>query len=163
MTGGALSDYEERLVAKVRDFGCCVVSVFDPDEQLPTFSYSVGFWETLGQPEVIILGLDGHMGAFAINETLCQCQQGLVIHDGQRIGGLFKEFDVTCVARAIEPRFLVADYFGSAMWYHEYRTGNALPAAFQLVWGYSGSLPWDADAPPELIEDQPQLYAGRPH
>ena len=158
-----LSDYETRIVENVRDYGCQVISVFDPEETLPTFAYSVGFWETVGQPEVIILGLPSQMGHFAINEVLRQCQAGLQLYDGQRIEGLFEEFDVICVARTVDESNLVPDYFNSAIWYHSMRRGTPLDDALQLVWSYEGFYPWDEGAPTELFEDQPLLYSGTVH
>ena len=155
----SLNEAEKRIVAHVRDYDCHVVSVFDPNDVEPTFSYSVGLWETVGQPEVIILGLPAQMGSFAVNETLRQCQAGLRLFDGQRIEGLFEEFDVICVARNVDARHLVPEYFNSAIWYHSMRTGKPLDTALQLVWSYEGFYPWDEGAPPELIEDQPLLYS----
>lgn len=159
VTDRPLTDYENRIVANVQEFGCEVVSVFDPKEVEPDFSYSIGFWETVQQPEVIILGLPSQMGKFAINETLRQCQSGLELFDWQRIEGLFEKFDVTCVARSVDPKRLVPEYFNSAIWYHDFRTGQPLSEAFQLVWSYEGLYPWDKDAPTELLDDQPLLYS----
>jgi hypothetical protein len=158
-----LTDYELKIVKNVEDYGCHVSSVFDPDDVAPPFSYSVGFWETIGQPEVIILGLSSHMGLFAINETLRQCQAGLQLFDGQHIEWPYEEFDMMCVARPVDAKNLTREYFNSAIWYHSMRTGKPLEAALQLVWAYSGLFPWDEGAPPELLEDQPLLYSGTLH
>lgn len=163
MSSRPRSEYESEIVQHVKDFGCHVTTVFDPDEVAPTFSYSTGFWESVGQPEVILLGLPPQMGPFAINETLRQCQAGLQLFDGQRIGGLFEEFDVTCVSRTVGENNLVPAYFNSAIWYHEMRTGRPLDQAMQLVWAYEGRFPWDDDAPAELFEDQPLLYSRAAH
>ena len=163
MSSPTLTDYESEIVKNVKDYGCHVTSVFDPDDVAPTFSYSTGFWETVGQPEVIILGLSSQMGLFAINETLRQCQAGLQLSDRQQIEGLFEEFDVTCVARAVDDAHLIPEYFNSAIWYRSMRTGRPLDDARQLVWAYDGFFPWDEGAPAELFEDQPLLYSGTLH
>jgi Domain of unknown function (DUF4262) len=163
VTSHLLADYESEIVQNVKDYGCHVTSVFDPDAVAPSFAYSTGFWETVGQPEVIILGLPSPMGPFAINETLRQCQAGLQLLDGQRIEGLFEEFDVTCVARIVDASNLVPEYFNSAIWYRSMRTGRPLDEALQLVWAYEGFFPWDDGAPAELFEDQPLLYSGTLH
>ena len=77
--------------------------------------------------------------------------------------GLLEEFDVTCVARTVDPTHLVPEYFNSALWYHEMRTGKPLAEAMQLVWSYDGLHPWDEGAPGALFEDQPLLYSGTMH
>ena len=163
MSDRPLTDYETQIIENVKEYGCQVISVSDPDEALPSFSYSIGFWETVEQPEVIILGLPSNMGHFAINETLRQCQEGLQLADWQPIEGLFEEYDVTCVARAVDGHHLVPEYFNSAIWYRNFRTGKPLDGAMQLVWSYDGLLPWDDGAPAELLEDQPLLYSGTRH
>ncbi|WP_255209678.1 DUF4262 domain-containing protein [Sphingobium xenophagum] len=159
----SLTDYEMRIIANVRDEGCQVVSVFDPEDDAKSFAYSVGFWESVHQPEVIILGLPSQMGVFAVNETHRQCEAGLTLFDGQSVEGLFEDYDVTCIARSVDKQHLTPEYLNSALWYHNLRTGKPLDAAYQLVWAYEGLWPWDAGAPAELLEDQPQLYSGILH
>ena len=163
MSDRPFTDYETRIIENVKEYGCQVISVSDLDETLPSFSYSIGFWETVGQPEVIILGLPSNMGHFAINETLRQCQGGSQLSDWQPIEGLFEEYDVTCVARAVDEDHLVPEYFNSAIWYRNFRTGTPLDGAMQLVWSYDGLLPWDDGASAELLEDQPLLFSGTRH
>jgi hypothetical protein len=152
-----------RIIANVSDDGCHVVSVFDPEDDAKSFAYSVGFWESVDQPEVIILGLPSQMGVFAVNEVYRQCEAGLMLSDGQRIEGLLEEYDVTCMARLVDKQHLIPEYLNSALWYHYLRTGKPLDAAYQLVWTYEGVWPWDAEASAELLEDQPQLYSGILH
>jgi hypothetical protein len=158
-----LNDYEQKLIANVREYGCQVVSVFDPEGTSPPFSYSVGFWETAGQPEAIIFGLNGQMGHYALTETLQQCRAGLALRDGQRLEGLLEEYDVTCVVRTVDNRHLVPEYFNSALWYHRYRTSAALAAAVQLIWPDEGVWPWDPEASAEFLVEQPALYSGKLH
>jgi hypothetical protein len=155
----ALKDYEKSLIANVHEYGCQIVSVV-ADEASPPFSYSVGFWETVGQPEAIIFGMNSEMGHYALMETLRQCEAGLALRDGQRLDELLKDYDVVCVARDVHPRHLVPQYFNSALWYHRRRTGADLPAAVQLVWPDEGVWPWDPEASAAFLEEQPALYDG---
>jgi hypothetical protein len=157
-TPSALNDYEEKLIANVRDHGCQVTSVFDPEGKQIPFSYSIGFWETVGQPEAIIFGLNSQMGHYALMETLRQCKAGLALRNGQQLDSLLQDYDVVCIARDVEPRNLVPEYFNSALWYHRYR-GSATPlAAVQLVWPDEGVWPWEPEASAEFLEEQPALY-----
>ncbi|HUD93717.1 DUF4262 domain-containing protein [Sphingobium sp.] len=163
MSDRSLTDYEMRIIANIGNHGCHVVSVFDPQDDAQSFAYSVGFWESVGQPEVIILGLPSQMGAFAINEAYRQCEAGLQLVDGLRIESLFEGYAVTCMARAVDSQYIIPDYLNSALWYHNLRTGKSLDVAYQLVWTYEGLWPWDEGAPVELLEDQPLLYSGILH
>jgi hypothetical protein len=153
----ALNDYEERLIANIGQHGFQVVSVLTGEES-PPFSYSVGFWETVGQPEAIIFGLNPEMGLYALKETLRQCEAGLALRDGQQLDGLMKDYDVDCVVRDVHPSHLVPEYFNSALWYHRHRTGAELAAAVQLVWPDEGVWPWEPEASAEFLAEQPALY-----
>jgi hypothetical protein len=153
----ALYDYEKSLIANVREYGCQIVSVL-ADENSPPFSYSVGFWETVGQPEAIIFGMNSDMGHYALMETLRQCEAGLTLCEGQQLDELLKDYDVVCMARDVDARHLVPQYFNSALWYHRHRTGADLSAAVQLVWPDEGIWPWDPEASAEFLEEQPALY-----
>ena len=62
--------------------------VFDPDGKQPDFAYSIGFKETVSQPEAIIFGLPRDVMKAMINETLHQCRKGLALSDGAVIEGL---------------------------------------------------------------------------
>jgi hypothetical protein len=156
----ALNDDEERLIANVRDYGCQVLSVM-AGENSPPFSYSIGFWETVGQPEAIIFGMNSEMGHYALMETLRQCEAGLALRDGQQLDGLLKDHDVVCIAREVEPRYLVPNYFNSALWYHRYRAAAAPLTAVQLVWPDEGVWPWNPEASAAFLEEQPILYDGK--
>ncbi|HVJ02412.1 MAG TPA: DUF4262 domain-containing protein [Sphingomonas sp.] len=155
---GELNDYEQSIVRHVRESGCHINIVSDPDGSEPPFAYSVGFPETIGQPEVIVFGLGSRLMANMINETLSQCRSGLVLAEGARVGGLLDGFD--CVLRAVTPENIMPDYFNSALWYQRRRTGERLDAAFQIVWpGYhDGLFPWEEGVDPSVPESQPALY-----
>jgi hypothetical protein len=155
----ALSDYEQDILDNVARTGCHITVVVDPDQQDPPFAYSVGFKETAGQPEVIVLGLSTDMMTFMINETLDQCEAGLVLSDGVEIDGLLRGHKV--IGRAVAARFIVPGYFNSAIWYERRRRGRALESAIQLVWpgAQDGLFPWDEGCDQEVRDLQPALYA----
>lgn len=158
MSSTDLSAFEEKILSNVACHGCQVNFIFDPDGDDPSFSYSIGFPETVGQPEVIIFGLDRQVMHFMVNETLRICRMGFVLEDGVRIGGLLEGFE--CVAREVAPHNLVPDYFNSAMWFHRYQTGRDLERAVQIVWpgAVDGLFPWDAGSAQTVIDAQPALY-----
>jgi len=158
MSARQLDADEQRVVDNVREHGCHILYVFDQDEELPDFAYSVGFEETVGQPEVIVFGLKRELMLSMINETHRQCAAGLVLDDHCRVGGLIYGFD--CVARLITDPDCIQEHFGWAMWYHRNRLGKPLSKAYQLVWpGRSqGLYPWDEGCPQEVIDHQPALY-----
>ena len=52
----ALDEHERKFVANIRTHGWHDMRVA-PDEEGPGFSYTTGFWLTLGVPEVIVFSL----------------------------------------------------------------------------------------------------------
>ena len=158
-----LTPYEVDILDNVRQYGCHITIVGDPEGEQPKFGYSAGFWETAGQPEVIIFGLSADLIAYVINATLDQCREGLSLQEGTRIEDVLEGYAL--VVRKVCPENIVIDYLNSAMWYHELRTGAPLEHVVQLVWpGVPSNLyPWERDCPPEVQALQPALYEKKLH
>jgi hypothetical protein len=159
MTAERLNAHERKILGNIRDHGCHVMSVFDPEGELPDFTYSIGFPETVGQPEVLVYGLPRKLAHSMVNETLTQCRAGLKLVDGIRIDGLLDDF--ACIVREIPSDRIDAEHFESAVWFENYRTGGPMTQAFQIVWPGAGHglFPWQPGA--DLDEIQPALYEPR--
>jgi hypothetical protein len=156
MTAADNDPMEETIRGNVRDHGCHVMFIFDANGEQPDFAYSIGFSATLGQPEVLVYGLDRQLMHSMINETYRQCRDGLVLRDGAIIGGLLEGYE--CVAKRIPADRVDAEHFGYAMWFEHERTGDSAVAAYQIVWpgAQNGLFPWDAGA--DFVDLQPALY-----
>ena len=154
-----LTPLEQQIIDNVRQHGCMIMHVFDPAGEEPNFSYSIGFPETVSQPEVIVFGLDKKLMHSMINETWRQCSEdGLDLADGICISDLIEGFD--CVAREITSPNAIREHFGSAIWYNRTRRNEKLTRAFQLVWpgAQQGLYPWDRECSTEVTDWQPPLY-----
>jgi len=159
MSSAPLSAYEQSILDNVERTGCHITLVFDPEH--PNFAYSVGFPDTVGQPEVIVFGLSNEIMGFMINETLRRCRAGLALADGVRVEGLLEGH--ICIVRAIGAENIDRDHFNSAMWYQRRRSGTEMAEAFQIVWpgASDGLFPWDAGCADIVREAQPALYERR--
>ncbi|WP_235535637.1 DUF4262 domain-containing protein [Sphingopyxis sp. Root1497] len=151
---------EQKVVDDIRDYGCSVMHVFDADGDLPEFSYSIGFPETVEQPEVIVFGVKREVRHFMINEIQRQCVEGLKLQDGLRISGLIEGWN--CVAKYVTDAGAIREHFGWALWYHDAQRDAAMHDAFQIVWpgAEQGLFPWEPDCDPIVMERQPALYEG---
>ena len=158
MTAVELNSFEQEIIDNVNAHGCHVMGVFDPDGDEPDFSYSIGFWETVDQPEVVVFGLSLQIMRQMINEAHRQCRSDLHLCNGTVVEGLLEGH--ACVVRAVLPANLDTEYLSSAQWYHQYRTGSDLEQAIQLVWpsAATGLFPWDQDCEPRVRALQPALY-----
>lgn len=157
---GQLDASEQKVVDDIRNYGCSIMHVFDADGDLPEFSYSIGFPESVNQSEVIVFGVKREVRHFMINEIRAQCAEGLKLQDGLRISGLLDGYD--CVAKYVTDAEAIREHFGWALWYHNARRDLAMHDAFQIVWpgAEQGLFPWEQGCDPIVIDSQPALYEG---
>lgn len=149
---------EQDIVSDVREHGCHIAFVTDPAREIPDFAYSVGFPETVGQPEVIVFGLPREVMAFMINEAWRQCRAGLQLENGLEVSGLLDGHH--CVVGVIPAPNITANYFRAAMWFHHFSTGGPLTDACQIIWPgvEDGLFPWQ-DGCADIVRNlQPCLF-----
>ena len=157
-----LDRHEQQVLDNIRDHGCQVQFVFDPEGEAPDFAYSIGFPVSVGQPEVIVFGLKRELMISMVNEVYRQCaEESLLLEDGVRIDNLIEGFD--CIAREVADPGAIREHFGWAIWYHRSQRHEELERAFQLVWpgAQQGLFPWDDGCVDEWVKVQPALYAVR--
>ena len=150
---------EQAIVDNVAKNGCFIMSVFDPEGIEPEFSYSIGFEETVGQPEVIVFSLPKNLRASMINEVWRQVdQKGLRLSGGMEIPDLLEGH--LWWAREVTSKEAILEHFGSAIWYKRHFGKGEIERVYQIVWpgAHQGLFPWEAGCAPEVIEDQPALY-----
>jgi hypothetical protein len=153
----ALNEHEQWMVANVEEHGCAIISVFDPDHEIPDFAYSIGFPESLEQGDVLISGLDLDMMKRLINDAYALCRDGFRLADFARTSELFSSVD--CVVREIAKEHLRGEYMTSALWYAESIQGEPFKSAYQLVWpDKAGLFPWEDDFAESLAGAQLELW-----
>ncbi len=145
-------DYEEKLLAQVDKHGWSVTSVFDPKQELPDFSYSIGIFETLKMPEVLVIGQKTEVSFWMVNEYGRRLRGGETFSKEGCYGGFLKDFNVTFLEA--DATVTSEDYTRSAKWFYQ---GTTFPL-FQIVWpNLAGAFPWDIGWPIELDKKQPVL------
>lgn len=157
--GETLDDNQKVIIENVDKFGWSVMHVAPESPQSPSFCFSVGFEHTLGQPEVLIFGLERNLAGSMINSLFHQCKEdGLQLTDGAAISDLIENYD--CVARPIEDPRAWPRYLGYAMWFRRYRDGEELRRAMQIVWPdpETRAYPWEDACSQEIRLGQVQLY-----
>ena len=159
---------DERVARDIREYGCHVICVFDPEEKELTFSYSVGIQETTGAPEAIVVGPRPQLGQFMINEYLRQLRSGVRFERGVKHDGFLEGFAVY-IEPAREKNF--AQYTFGCQRYYEHHPLQAAPktaskAAYEVVQivypTTSGIWPWDKAASAWFKHMQPMLGRLRP-
>jgi Domain of unknown function (DUF4262) len=160
----ALDPRQQEILAHVGQYGLSVMHVAAQDPRLPTYSFSVGFEHSLGQPEVLVYGLDQDFAQSMINEVFRQCrEEALELLDGQVIGNLIEGYD--CMARPIDDPGARVAHFGYAQWFQRHQGAAELSRAVQIVWPdpKTRAFPWQDGCGADIRGWQVQLYpAGGP-
>lgn len=160
-----LSKYERVLIDNVETHGWQATHVFDP-EGGPAFTYSVGFPQTLGCADCIIVGLSNEVMHNMLWEVFHQVSKGKALENGAGWEGLIGG-DYTCVSIPIRSGVMTSNFtLSSSEWYLRKVMKSDSPFdAFQIVWpSVQGHLfPWDDDCPLEVLEAQPLLGKPPPH
>lgn len=149
---------DRRVADDIRQYGAHVISVLDPEQLQPSFSYSVGIFATTGAPEVLVVGLRPELGHFMVNEYKDQVRAGLKPQRGQLYEGFLEGFAVY-----LEPArpSLHARYTLGCERYYRRKDGRY--PVLQIVWpSTSGVWPWQKGASDWFKAHQPMLGRKRP-
>lgn len=145
------AEYHKRVASDVRKYGCHIVSVFDPENEEPLFSYSVGIQETAGAPEAIVIGLRPELAAFMINEYNRRVRAGKRFRRGKRYSGFLKGFAV--YFEPARPALFKEYTYGCDRYYKEQPY-----AVVQIIYPTTrGVWPWNKSASEPFKQNQPML------
>lgn len=144
---------EQKALADIETYGLHIINVMEEGD-LPPFSYSIGIEQSLGMPELIVVGLRHEVAQAAINECYRQMQDGAQVVPGARIVGLLGgEFE--CVIGDVSPQHLKA-YMGWALWLYKDKNFRAHQIIFPST---AGVFPWEPEASEWFRNWQPLLSA----
>jgi hypothetical protein len=142
---------EEKTLADIKAYGLAVFHILG-EEDLPPFTYSVGIEQSLGLPELIVIGLKAEVGHAVINECYRQMKEGAVIAPGARVAGLLGG-GFECEIGTVLPSYY-EEYMGRALWLYKgenFRT-------YQIVFpNTAGVFPWEPEANEWFKNFQPLL------
>jgi hypothetical protein len=142
---------EKKALEDIEKYGLHVISVTG-DEENPPFTYSLGIERSLGQPELIVIGLRSGVAHAAINELYRQMKDGLQLKPGIFVEDLLGG-DFSCRLDEVLPEQF-KDFMFWTTWLHEgtnYRV-------FQIVYPSTANVyPWEPDAPDAFKQWQPML------
>lgn len=159
----AISDYEQRILDDIAEYGWFSMGVLGERDHGPSFAYSVGFEDSLNCAEFIVFGLPNNLMHSMLWSVFRQIREsGVNPEEGRRWSGVLEGHD--CISRTVHPSQIEREYFNSALWYRSY-TGRSLESAraFQLFWPAARDkrFPWETGCPQELRDLQPLLYLPR--
>jgi hypothetical protein len=111
---GTLSQQDERTISHIEEFGCSVVNVVRTNYGLG-WSYTIGIFDTCGQPEIITVGLLPETAHFALNAAAELLRNGVDLTQGRHHGVVGK---VDCEFRPVDMKW-IQHLMDWALWYYD--------------------------------------------
>jgi hypothetical protein len=144
-------DATQQIDKMVQEYGW-YVTLFEEEDGLPAFGYTIGLWKTFKHPEVIAFGLPVDVLASLLNLAGEKVKAGETIREEFAYPDLLTELPVTF--RKVHQENM-GDYFGYAINFYDMKPFPAL----QLFWpDEQAAFPWDDAFDDSLRLYQPRLY-----
>jgi len=144
------SELLEKTKLNIEKFGLQVIMVSSTTYS-PSFTYSIGLWETYKHPEIICFGLPDKLGHEIINDVADIIKQRTKFNIGENYTDIFK--DSTAIFLKVDERN-IDDYFGVALEYYGHQQFEAL----QLIWtDRNDKFPWEENFEAKFLHSQPLL------
>jgi Domain of unknown function (DUF4262) len=151
------AENDKRVAADVEKYGCHVISVFDPDEKNPSFSYSIGIQATSGMPEAIVIGLSPKLGHSMINTYNKQVRDGVRFERATLYPGFLEDFSI--YIEPAKPALLGEYTLGCTRFYK----GDDYSVVQLIYPSTAGVWPWQKAASEWFKANQPLLGRKHPH
>ncbi len=142
---------DQRTKEDIAKYGCSVMHVFDPEDKLPPFAYSIGIQRETGAPEVVVIGLKRPIAHSVVNEYNKRVREGERFAVGQYYGGFLEGFEIYIGA---VPKSVYDDYHGQNIDFYGGRDFEVVQVIYPTT---KGVWPWAEDAPESFQEWQPVL------
>ena len=150
-----LDERDRKVIEDVARVGWHVINIA-AERGRPGWSFSIGLFQTFGQPEVVVFGLRSELGYRVINGI------GVAIKAGRRfaVDGEYPDIlaDVRCLFKPVQRRWY-EPFLGYARWYYE---GDEFPV-LQCIWpDKQQNYPWQPAFKAEWAWLQPFLFHENP-
>lgn len=123
-------------------------------EKASDFAYSIGFFHSLGHPEVILFGLPLDTCMRAVNVIGIDIQNGMRFDTSRAYEGILR-LPHLCRFREVDRRHY-SEHVGYALWFYE---TDPFPL-LQCFWSDEhGRFPWEEGCCEYARERQPMLFA----
>ena len=147
-----LDQQEDRTISHIEEFGCSIFHIGDGGER-PKWSFSVGVFDTCGQPDILQIGLKQSAAHALLNNAAKELHAGIGLAQGRHRDLLG---EVECEFRPVDPKW-IKHLMGWAVWYYG---GTDFPVLQAVYPDLEGNFPED-EGFNEYFR-QPMLQPGAP-
>ncbi len=148
-----LSALDAKVLREIHTDGWQITGVLARENDGQNFSYSIGFFHSLGHPEVILFGLPLDTCMRAVNVIGLDIQNGKRFEEDRIYDGILRP-PHRCCFREVDRRHY-REHVGYALWFYE---TDPFPL-LQCFWSdEEGRFPWDKGCQEYASERQPLLF-----
>lgn len=138
---------KQGIVKHIEEYGYSIC-LFEATDYIPSFAYSIGFFESYGHPEIICFGLPLKVLSAVIHDAHKRIQNGTTLEVHKKYDDFLQDYKVTFLDVTYSHK---RDWFGYAQWYYGTRDFPCM----QMVWPDKQHLfPWEKDFNPDWIYKQ---------
>lgn len=141
-------DGEQMIITNIEKFGWHCNYIFGEDGS-PAFAYSVGFFHSYHQPEIIVFGLPQNLSHRLLSDIARQFATGKEVDFDSLSQYLLEDYICKFIRVSSDQ---AAEYLLSAKWLYIDQPFDAL----QLVWSeyLTTVFPWESGASDEFVKSQ---------
>ena len=149
----ALDPQETHLVSNIREHSWFRTNVLADDDG-PGFSYTTGFWLSVGAPEVIVFSLPSRVAHDVLWDVYRLLHEGASLLVGRRLSNDFGKAEAVFLPVSKE---FYPEYLGWGRWFYG---GDDWPC-LQLIWpNPDGAFPWEVEHGRSPTHAHPNLSGG---
>lgn len=131
-----LSRLDERVISQIEEYGCSLISVGSDCADDFGWTYSLGIFNTCGQPELITIGLSPEVAKSCLNEVTRRMRAGIDLAR-KRQKKLISNVD--CELRTVDSKW-VSRLMNFSNWYN----GNTAYPVLQVIYpDLQNRFPWE--------------------
>jgi Domain of unknown function (DUF4262) len=108
-----LDEQEDRTICHIEQFGCSIFHIGVTNDR-PKWSYTLGVFDTCGQPEILQIGLKESAAHALLNSASKSLHSGVDLAQGRHRDLLG---EVECEFRPVDPKW-IKHLMGWAVWYY---------------------------------------------
>lgn len=150
---GGIEAFDAKVERDMADGGISIVGVA-PSAETPTFTYTVGFFQT-ENPEIIIFGLSPPIAATLLNDLADKIKSGVIAPRDWLVDDTLASMPLTFRAVDFER---ASEFITVARAKAREKTG-AEPACLMIVWpDAEGRFPWDSGFDERFRGIQPDIW-----
>lgn len=136
----SLTTQNQRIADNIQEHGWHCLHIFPVEEGHDRFSYSIGFSESYGAPEVLVFSMDPDKAHALLNECAIELRKGYVIRSGVECPNILAG-DYKVVFKSVRPECF-GEYLGTALRYYQEKPFDAV---VMFLPDSRHRFPWEAE------------------